>query len=107
MQAVGGNTAIALLLTVSTNFLAVFTLPFTITYLLGASAGASPMSPWPLLLQLLHSVLLPTLVGVSMRACIPGAWNPPMLRVGMRACMSRVIHMNSPVQRCQHTVLQH
>jgi predicted Na+-dependent transporter len=62
----------ALLLTVATNFAAVFTLPFTITRLLGPSLGPS-MSPWPLLAQLTTSVLLPTIIGATARACIPGA----------------------------------
>jgi sodium/bile acid cotransporter 7 len=72
-QAVGGNTALALLLTLLTNVLGIFTMPFMLSAMLGAGAGAVQLSPLPLLAQLLQTILLPTVVGSCARTFIPGA----------------------------------
>jgi sodium/bile acid cotransporter 7 len=72
LQQVGGNVALALLLTVSSNMLGIFTLPFMLSLVLGTSANGVQLSPWPLLLQLVQTILIPMIVGASMRAYIPG-----------------------------------
>lgn len=66
--------ALALLLTVATNMLGVFTLPFLLPALLGPSlAGSVALEPLPLLAKLVQSILLPTLAGAAVRAFVPGA----------------------------------
>jgi sodium/bile acid cotransporter 7 len=66
--------ALALLLTVSTNMLGVFTMPFTLPALLGpALAGSVRLEPLPLLVKLVKTILVPSLVGASIRAFVPGA----------------------------------
>ncbi|KIZ05282.1 hypothetical protein MNEG_2671 [Monoraphidium neglectum] len=73
-QQIGGNVALALLLTVSTNMLGVFTMPFTLPALLGpALAGSVRLEPLPLLVKLVKTILVPSLVGASIRAFVPGA----------------------------------
>ncbi|KAI8472893.1 MAG: putative sodium bile acid cotransporter [Monoraphidium minutum] len=75
-QALGGNVALALLLTVATNTLGVFTMPLMLPALLGpalAGGAAAGLEPAPLLVKLVKSVLLPTLVGAGARAFVPGA----------------------------------
>ena len=84
--------AMAILLTVTSNLLAVFTLPLTLPLALsgarsvlaggggcglGAGAGAAvsaglQLDPGALLQQLVAMVLVPTLVGASIRAWVPG-----------------------------------
>lgn len=71
-QQIGGNIALALLLTVSTNMLGVFTLPFLLPALLGPGLGAVVIEPLPLLVKLVKSILVPTLIGASIRAFVPG-----------------------------------
>jgi sodium/bile acid cotransporter 7 len=71
-QAVGGNTALALLLTILTNVLGIFTMPFLLSALLGSGSGAVRLEPLPLLLQLLRTILLPTIAGACARAFVPG-----------------------------------
>ena len=71
-QAVGGNTALALLLTIITNVLGIFTIPFLLSALLGSGSGAVRLDPLPLLLQLLRTILLPTIAGACARALVPG-----------------------------------
>ena len=72
MQTVGGNTALALLLTVSSNLLGIFTMPFLLCRLLGAAGSAVSIQPAPLLSNLLKTILLPLLGGALVRATIPG-----------------------------------
>ena len=84
--------AMAILLTVTSNLLAVFTLPLTLPLALsgarsllaggggcglGVGAGAAvsaglQLDPGALLQQLVAMVLVPTLVGASVRAWVPG-----------------------------------
>ena len=84
--------AMAILLTVTSNLLAVFTLPLTLPLPLsgarsllaggggcglGVGAGAAvsaglQLDPGALLQQLVAMVLVPTLVGASIRAWVPG-----------------------------------
>lgn len=71
-QAVGGNTALALLLTVGSNLLGIFTMPFVLCAVLGAGGGAVQISPGPLLRSLLKTILLPLLAGAAARALVPG-----------------------------------
>ncbi|MEW5318526.1 MAG: hypothetical protein WDW38_009742 [Sanguina aurantia] len=69
-QSAGGNVALALLLTITSNLLSVFTLPFTLPALLGLGTGLV-LDPLTLLLQLMRTVLLPTAVGAAIRATVP------------------------------------
>ncbi len=68
----GGNAALALLLTVGTNLLGIFVMPFMLCWLLGAGNSAISLAPGPLLRSLLRTILLPLLVGAAARAFIPG-----------------------------------
>ncbi len=73
LQAVGGNAALALLLTVSTNLAGIFTMPFVLCGLLGAGRQALALAPGALLRNLLRTILAPLLVGAAARAFVPGA----------------------------------
>ncbi|GBF92238.1 sodium metabolite cotransporter, chloroplastic-like [Raphidocelis subcapitata] len=72
-QAVGGNVAVALLLTVASNLLGVFTMPLLLPRLLGDAlpAGAG-LEALPLLARLATCVLLPTLLAAAARGVVPG-----------------------------------
>lgn len=72
LQAVGGNTALALLLTVGSNLLGIFTMPFMLAAVLGAGSGAVQIAPAPLLRSLVKTILTPLLLGAAARASIPG-----------------------------------
>jgi hypothetical protein len=72
-QQVGGNAALALLLTVASNSLGVFTMPFLLPALLGPSLGGVGLEPLPLLAKLVQNILLPTMFGAAVRAFVPGA----------------------------------
>lgn len=91
-QMAGGNTAMALLLTVTSNMLSVLTLPFIIPavlargqHCLGAAAPShtvlggntgSVLEPSQLLVQLCLTVLVPTLAGWLLRSAVRplGGW---------------------------------
>ena len=73
LQAVGGNAALAVLLTVGTNLAGIFTMPFVLCGLLGAGRQALALAPGALLRNLLRTILAPLLVGAAARAFIPGA----------------------------------
>jgi sodium/bile acid cotransporter 7 len=83
-QTAGGNVALAILLTVTSNLLAVATLPLLLPNVLaggatqllaatGSAASSLHLDPVTLLVQLLAMVLLPTVAGACARAFIPGA----------------------------------
>jgi len=72
-QAVGGNTALALLLTVGTNLAGIFTMPFVLAAVLGGGGGGVAIAPQPLLAALVQTILVPLLAGAAARAFIPGA----------------------------------
>eukprot|EP00884_Botryococcus_braunii_P020326 jgi/Botrbrau1/6978/Bobra.0165s0014.1 len=71
-EAVGGNTALALLLTVATNLLGIFTMPFILCSVLGSAGSAVKIAPAPLLKSLIKSILIPLLIGAGARAYVPG-----------------------------------
>lgn len=88
-QQLGANVSLALLLTVSSNILGIFTLPFSLPHVLAAAApglssvalpaaaqagSVSPggLEPLQLLLQLCKTILLPTVVGAAIRGFVPG-----------------------------------
>jgi len=71
-SALGGNVAMSILLTVSSNMLAVFTLPLVLPHVMGSGASCMPLDPAVLRKQLVLLVLLPTIVGATIRACVPG-----------------------------------
>ncbi|PNW78481.1 hypothetical protein CHLRE_09g395700v5 [Chlamydomonas reinhardtii] len=88
-QVLGGNTALALLLTIATNLASVFTLPFLLPWALkttasiggfgaaaavagGSAAAAVRLDPVPLLVQLVQCILLPTLLGAGVRGASEG-----------------------------------
>lgn len=69
----------ALLLTVSSNILGIFTMPFILPHLLAAAPLATVaglqgavLEPLPLLLQLCKTILLPTMIGAAIRGFVPG-----------------------------------
>jgi len=71
-QAAGGNTAFAVLLTLGSNLLGVFTVPFALALALGSGAGgATSIPPGPMLLSLLTTVLLPVVAAAALRAAVP------------------------------------
>jgi sodium/bile acid cotransporter 7 len=70
---VGGNAALALLLTVGTNLAGIFTMPFMLSAILGMGSAAVQLDPGPLLGSLLRSIAAPLLAGVAARALLPGA----------------------------------
>jgi hypothetical protein len=83
-QQLGGNVSLALLLTVASNILGIFTMPFVLPHVVAASgvqgaavaqgaAAAGMLEPLPLMLQLCQTILVPTLIGASIRGFIPGA----------------------------------
>lgn len=84
LQQLGGNVSLALLLTVSSNILGIFTMPFILPHILaaapaaaagasqGLSTGAAVLQPLPLLLQLCKTILVPTLIGATIRGFLPG-----------------------------------
>ena len=61
-----GNVALALLLTVSTNTVGIFTVPFVLAYLLGA-IGHVELSATALLVKMCFIMLLPLAVGYYLR----------------------------------------
>ena len=67
-----GNTALALLLTVSTNLLGVFTIPFVLAAVLGA-VGAISLSAQSLLMKLCLTILVPLVAGRLLRIRL-GPW---------------------------------
>eukprot|EP00208_Stichococcus_sp_RCC1054_P003830 CAMPEP_0206141098 /NCGR_PEP_ID=MMETSP1473-20131121/11778_1 /ASSEMBLY_ACC=CAM_ASM_001109 /TAXON_ID=1461547 /ORGANISM="Stichococcus sp, Strain RCC1054" /LENGTH=354 /DNA_ID=CAMNT_0053535511 /DNA_START=65 /DNA_END=1125 /DNA_ORIENTATION=+ len=70
--AVGGNTALALLLVIATNVGGIFSMPWVLAAMLGGGGNGVALSPLPLLRQLLHAILAPLLIGVAARSFIPG-----------------------------------
>jgi sodium/bile acid cotransporter 7 len=83
LQQLGGNVSLALLLTVTSNILGIFTMPFILPHILAAApaiaggsaaAAGSVLEPLPLLVQLVQTILLPTLLGAAIRGFVPGAW---------------------------------
>ena len=69
VNSAGGNSVLALLLTVSSNLIGVGTVPFVTRVVLSSSSSAS-VDPIPLLVKLLISVLTPLVVGSLARASI-------------------------------------
>jgi solute carrier family 10 (sodium/bile acid cotransporter), member 7 len=68
--AVGGNAALALLLTLTTNLLGIFTLPYVLSGLLH-TAGGVELPPGPMLRTLVEQILVPLGIGVGIRAALP------------------------------------
>eukprot|EP00976_Prorocentrum_cordatum_P079422 1183539-Prorocentrum_minimum.AAC.7 len=69
-QAAGGNTALALGLTVGTNMLGIFTMPFVIAAVLGSGAGVN-IDPAPFMANLAKTILAPVLIGALVRRQLP------------------------------------
>jgi sodium/bile acid cotransporter 7 len=74
LQAAGGNSALALGMTVSSNLIAIGTMPFALALCLGC--GGVHLSPGPLLRSLAQCILAPVLVGQLARRALPpvAAW---------------------------------
>jgi hypothetical protein len=70
---VKGNAAVAILLTVASNMLGVFTMPLLLPLLLGGALPPGALRPLALLWQLVLCVLLPTLAGAAARGYLAGA----------------------------------
>jgi len=66
-HAVGANSALALLLVVTTNTLGIFSMPFVLCRLLCTSTGVA-IEPRPLLLALVQNILVPLAAGALVRA---------------------------------------
>lgn len=69
---VGGNAAMALLLTIASNLLGVFTVPFILPLVLGSAVGGVTIAPLSILQQLVRFILLPLLFGQALRNWVPG-----------------------------------
>lgn len=69
-QAAGGNSALALGLTVGTNMLGILTIPFTLSLVLGKAAGVH-LPPGPLLSKLCLTILIPVIIGKLARSVLP------------------------------------
>eukprot|EP00873_Tetraselmis_striata_P040831 jgi/Tetstr1/461095/TSEL_006238.t1 len=67
-QAVGGNTALAILLTVASNVLGIFTMPFALERVLGSTVS---LQPGALLASLLKVIMLPLALGATLRVLVP------------------------------------
>jgi sodium/bile acid cotransporter 7 len=72
-QAIRGNVAVAILLTVASNMLGVLTMPLLLPRLLGGGLPPGALEPGALLAQLAACVLAPTLAGAALRGGVPGA----------------------------------
>mmetsp|Transcript_28976 Transcript_28976/g.40005 ORF Transcript_28976/g.40005 Transcript_28976/m.40005 type:complete len:430 (+) Transcript_28976:136-1425(+) len=71
-QTAKGNTALALGLTVGTNVLGILTMPFVLSALLSfTGTGAAAIQPGPLLASLVRTILIPLMVGNSLRRLLP------------------------------------
>jgi predicted Na+-dependent transporter len=66
VQAVGGNTAMSILLTVSSNIAGVFTMPLILQLMLATSC-ALKFDALKLVIGLAPTVLLPLLIGAALR----------------------------------------
>ncbi|GBF96502.1 hypothetical protein Rsub_09844 [Raphidocelis subcapitata] len=82
VQQLGGNVSLALLLTVASNILGIFTMPFVLPHVMAAAsiapqaaagAGAAVLEPLPFMMQLCQTILLPTAIGACIRGFVPGA----------------------------------
>lgn len=73
--------ALALLLTVGSNLLGIFTIPFMLPMVLGEAAGGMTLSPLPLLVQLVQTILVPMMVGAAIRGFVPGTCSWQWVRV--------------------------
>lgn len=73
-QAVRGNAAVALLLTVTSNLLSVLSVPLLLQCALGPAAGAvaGSFSPVAIARSLAWSVLCPLLAGIAYQILVPG-----------------------------------
>ena len=80
MQTVGANTAMSLLLTATSNVLAVFTVPFVTARLL-AMAGAVSFDPVAMMVRLVKAVLVPLAVGVLLRGLPQARSATPLLPI--------------------------
>lgn len=77
--------SLALLLTVTTNILGIFSMPFILPHIAAAAALTGPtaaagagaatvvLQPLPLMLQLCQTILVPTFLGAAVRGLVPGA----------------------------------
>lgn len=66
MQTVGANTAMSILLTTTSNIVAVFTMPYVVSMLL--ASGSLSLDAGQMTVRLVKSVLLPLMVGAALRS---------------------------------------
>lgn len=66
MQAVGANTAMSILLTISSNIISIFTIPLMLALVL-ATSDAITFDVIALIHSLIRTVMIPLLVGAALR----------------------------------------
>ena len=112
--AAGGNTAVALLLTVASNMLGVFTIPPMLALVLGSGGAAGAALDVPRLFRsLLATVLAPLLAGTAAQAYLPGQggalcddWLVRMIALPHPPCLTLAPHpallllLSLPPQAC-------
>lgn len=73
VRSCGGNEGLALILTAGTNILGIFTMPLWLKALFSGTAFALAIDMVSLLVNLIISVLVPSLIGKAIRELVPGA----------------------------------
>lgn len=90
-RAANANSALTLLLVLSTNILGVLTIPAALAYVFGAAAGAA-LDPAAILVGLARTILAPLVAGAALRASLPGCAafadaQRPRSRLLQQACL--------------------
>lgn len=99
--------AVALLLTVASNTLGVFTMPLLLPALLGGSLGGAGLESAPLLRTLVVAVLIPTALGAAARAYIPGACGSAARVSCLLVFVRRRCHLHPPPSTHTNTTHAH
>jgi len=122
-QQLGGNVSLALLLTVTTNILGIVTMPFILPHIAKAAALSAPtaaaagasaacqsaaahvvLEPVPLMLQLCQTILVPTMLGASVRGLIPGAADVIDKHKKLLSCINAGLLASVPWMQVGHMV---
>lgn len=103
VQQLGANQAMSILLTSSSNVAAVFTMPQIVSLLLASSKAQISLDAWAMVLRLMKAVLLPLLVGASLRS----AAQVRFTRVRSAPHCMQARHSCTVVMHCRERMLQH